>query len=458
LSAAGPQKKLSLFDSVCIIVGIIVGAGIYETAPTIAQGVGSWNALVLIWAVGGVLSLAGALCYAELATTYPEEGGECVYLRRAYGRWAGFLFAWAQVLVIRPGSIAAMAFPFARYAQAITSDEPVPDGAQSTVLIACVAIVILTVINLVGLQGGKWTQNALTVVKLIALLALASAVFAVPLSEEAFTGMAEGGTAVGLALILVLFTFGGWNEIAYVAAEVKRPEKNLYRALVWGTVLVTVVYLLVNTTFTYVLGFPGFASSSAVATDTVGRVAPGIAARLVGAIICISTLGAVNGLIFTGARIYYALGVEYRGFGWLSGWDVRRSTPSIALVLQGAVSLAIVVWAGTFNQTVVYTTAVVWLFFLATGVSVMVLRSRDRAVERKQKVPWYPVTPLVFCASCLYLIYAAFDYDFRGAMVSLCVLLIGLFVYLLYSRKPRPHAATASASEGGDVLDRPDLP
>ena len=260
-----PQKELSLFDSTCIIVGIIIGAGIYETAPLVAKCLGSGMGVMLIWLAGGVLALIGALCYAELATTYPREGGDYIYLTRAYGRWPGYMFGWAQLAVVRPGDIALMAFIFARYAQTLYA--PFTDSGLSY---AAAVIVVLTVINILGVKAGKWTQNFLTVAKFLGLVAISVVGFTAPSPPQTGTLPAvESFTWEGLqlAFILVLFTFGGWNEMAYVAAEIKRPQQNIVRALVTGTVAVTALYVLVNGAFLSALGLAGMSNSQAVAVE-----------------------------------------------------------------------------------------------------------------------------------------------------------------------------------------------
>jgi amino acid transporter len=434
-----PKKELSLFDSTCIIVGIIIGAGIYETSPTVAACMGGWLGILGIWLVGGLLALAGALCYAELATTYPRQGGDYVYLSRAYGSWAGYLFGWSQLAIIRPGDIALLAYVFARYAQTLYAPF---DNVRP--FYAAAAIVVLTTINVLGVREGKWTQNILTVLKALGLLAivgvglLAPGRPPAPAEPAAFT---MGG--LELALILVLFTFGGWNEMAYVAAEVKRPQRNIVRALVFGTVAVTVLYLLVNAAFLHALGSAKMADSQAVAVDTLATVFPGMASRAISVLICISALGAVNGLVFTGARISYAMGGEHSAFRALGRWHPRFGTPVWALVAQGCLSLAIVLVAGSFIDTILYTAPVVWVFFLATGVSVFVLRRREPDTERPYKVVGYPMTPIVFCACCVFMFYSSVSYALKnkpvGLLVVSCVLLAGSLVYWFTDlRNPQP--------------------
>ena len=317
IMGSGPKKELSLFDSTCIIVGIIIGVGIYETAPIVAASMGSWARTLAVWLAGGMLALSGALCYAELATAYPQSGGDYVYQSRAYGSWAGYLFGWTQLVIIRPADIALLSFIFARYAQTFFSS-----GDKNQLFYAAAAVTVLTTINLIGVKEGKWTQNFLTVLKALGLLGIIIAGFSSP--DRALASLQSPALTMGgleLALILVLFTFGGWNEMAYVAAEVKRPQRNIVRALVIGTTVVTVLYLLINGAFLYALGYAKMTASPAVAIDTIAKVFPDTAAKTIGILISISALGAVNGLIFTGARISYALGSEHIAFRALGRWN-----------------------------------------------------------------------------------------------------------------------------------------
>ncbi len=423
----GPKKELSLFDSTCIIVGIIIGVGIYETAPIVAASMGSWTRTLIVWLIGGVLSMAGALCYAELATAYPQEGGDYVYQNRAYGSWAGYLFGWSQLVIIRPADIALMSFVFARYAQTFF-----PAFENSRLFYTAGAVVVLTIINVLGVREGKWTQNMLTVVKALGLLGIIIAGLASPgrvVLQERPQAFSFGG--LELALILVLFTYGGWNEMAYVAAEVKRPQRNILRALVMGTTAVTALYLFVNGAFLYALGFIKMSASQAVAVDTVAKVFPDSAAKAMSIVISISALGAVNGLIFTGARISYALGAEHVSFQILGRWNPHLGTPVYALVFQSCLSLAIVFLAGSFIDTILYTAPAVWLFFLATGLSVFRLRHKEPHTPRPYKITGHPVTTCVFCASCFFMLYSSISYALANKPVGLLILVIVLLAGVL---------------------------
>ncbi len=425
-----PKKELSLFDSTCIIVGIIIGAGIYQMAPDIAKGAGNWWGVLLLWVAGGLLSLCGALCYAELATAYPKEGGDYIYLSRAYGKWAGYLFGWAQLTVVRPGDIAVMAFAFATYARTIF-DPLASHPAISQRLFAAIATIILTIINILGVKEGKWTQNLLTIVKALGLLAIVGVAAFAPKSSASTASFDP--LPLSLALVFVLFTYGGWNEMAYVAAEVKDSRHNIVRALVLGTGAVILLYLLVNSAFLYTLGYTGLATSDAVANDAISSVFPKMGVRLISALVCISALGAVNGLIFTGARISYAMGAEHKTFKIFGKWHERTGTPVWALLVQGIIALSLIMVFGSFIDTILYTAVAVYAFYMGTALSVIVLRFKEPGVERPYKVTGYPVTTLIFCAVCGFLIYSCVTYAWAFKRVSIIVLAgilaVGLFLY-----------------------------
>jgi len=447
-------------------MGIIIGAGIYQVAPMVAGGTSLWWGFLLIWVVGGLLSLCGAFGYAELASAYPQEGGDYVYLNRAYGPWAGFLFGWIQLIVVRPGDIVGMAFIFATYAKTLYDPFDgimVPyhvlpweafqnaDVALSQLAYASLAVVVLTAIHIIGVREGKWTQNVLTVVKSVGLLAIVAVALFAPGGNPIVTAAGEfsrGG--LSLALILVLFSFGGWNEMAYVAAEVKDSRRNIARALVLGTSAVTVLYLLVNGAFLYALGYEGVVNSSAVATDTVSTVFPRLGANLVSALICISALGATSGLIFTGARISYAIGTDHRLFGFMGRWNPQTGTPVFALVVQGILAILLVFALGSFVDAILYTAAAVYTFYFATNLAVIVLRFREPDVERPYRVTGYPITTLLFMAVCGFLIYSAVIYKPRVALVGLVVLLLGLPIYWL---SPKNTTSVESAEDESSDQD-----
>jgi len=441
--AASPVRSLSLFDATSIVVGIIIGATIYQASPAIARSVPNLAALVGIWLAGGLIALFGALCYAELATRYPQSGGNYVYLTRAFGRRMGALYAWAELCVVRPGSIGAIAFVFARYANELVS---LGGGPLPLLAYAVSAIAALTLVNLAGLQEGKWTQNLLTTAKVLGLLLVFGVAILAPADERArSTAAADTEPNLALAFILVMFAYGGWNEVSFVAAEVRQPRRNLPRTLLLGIGIVTTVYVLVNLAFAFALSWEGFRASSAVASEVVAAPLGEHAKRFIGALICITTLGAINGQIFAGARIYYAFGRDHRWFALLGRWNGRTQTPSWALVVQGVICLVPVVAFGrydeAFDRMVIYTTPVFWFFFLLVGASLFVLRGKT--AERPERldmttpflVPLYPATPLLFMASSLFMLYASFTFAVESgspeAWWSIAMLAVGyLLTYL----------------------------
>jgi APA family basic amino acid/polyamine antiporter len=429
-----PQKELTLFDSTCLTVGIIIGAGLYQMAPDIARGAGSGWGVLAIWAVGGLISLFGALGYAELASAWPRHGGDFVYLSKAYGPWAGFLFGWIQTVIVRPSDIAIMAFAFAMYGRTIWDPFAGSSFAYGNQVFACAAVLAMTAINIIGVREGKWTQNLLTTVKVIGLLVIIGAALAAPAQERGSAATGFDPMPVSVALILVLFTFGGWNEMVYVAAEVRDPKRNIVRALVLGTAVVTLLYLLANIAFLSSLGYEGMASSGAVAVDAVSGLFPASGGRLISLLICISALGAVNGLIFAGARISFAVGTEHRAFRALGRWNPRTGTPVRSLLVQAGVSVILILALGSFVNTILYMAAAVYSFYLATSIAVFVLRRKEPDVERPYRVAGYPWPTIIFCAVCAFLIYSAVAYRPLIAASSCVLLLAGYPVYWLTTR------------------------
>ncbi|GAB6166883.1 amino acid permease [Thermostilla marina] len=403
-------------------MGIIIGAGIFETSPAIAGLVPNLKWLVAVWLAGGVFSLVGALCYAELATAIPCEGGDYVFLNRAYGRYVGFLFAWCELWIVRPASIGMMAFVFARYAQALApisfEAAELPGELASTLpllIYAVAAVVVLTGINLLGVRQGKWTQNILTILKVSALAAIVVVGFfaAGPRLPDAVSTKTPS-LNLGLAMVFVLFTYGGWNEMAYVGAEVVNPRRNIVRSLILGTLAVTSLYLLVNLAFATGLGWDGFRQSQAVASDLLARVLGPAAGKVIAVVICIAALGSANGQIFTGARVYYAMGQDHAMFRALGRWNPNRDAPVASLLIQAAVTLALVIGFGWYNtgfeNLLIFSSPVFWTFFFLTGFSVVVLRIRRPDLERPFRVPFGPVFPLLFCGGCAYMIYSCVMY------------------------------------------------
>jgi amino acid transporter len=449
--------RLGLWDAVSIIVGIVVGVSIFRASPLVFANVsGPWMGLGA-WALGGALSLVGALCYAELATAYPRIGGDYVYLSRAFGRWVGFLFGWGQLAVLLTGSIGVMAYAFADYVVPLFELD-----ASWSAWIAAAAVMGLTLINLCGIIFGKVAQNLLTAAKVVGLLAIVGAGLAWGGDSPSVAEPVEGQN-FGLAMVFVLYAFGGWNDSAFVAAEVRNRERNIPLALLLGLAGITLIYLLVNVAYLAALGFDGLRNSSAPAADVLARAAGPWGAKAISVLVMISALGAMNGLIFTGARVYAALGADHRVFALLGRWNLRLDVPVWSLLAQGVITLLLIVAVGTdvgqntidaalnaiglqglpwgkyfggFNTLIAGTAPVFWAFFLLTGLSLFQLRWLDRDRPRPFLVPLYPITPFVFCLTCTYMLYSSLTYAGALSLLGVVPLLLGLPLYFLQSGKP----------------------
>lgn len=429
-----PVPTLRLRDAIAITVGIVVGAGIFRTPSLVAANAGSERVALLIWLAGGVVTLIGALCYAELATTYPHAGGDYHYLTRAYGRQLAFLYAWSRVAVVQTGSVALLAFVVGDYASQLVSL-----GPYSSSIYAALVVVALTGLNVAGVRQGSGAQNWLTAVEVLSvvLVIIAGLAFA---AADAPAPAAPAGPApsLGLALVFVLLTYGGWNEAVYVSAEVDNPRRNIARALLISIGLITALYLLVNWAFLRGLGLEGLAASDAAAADLMRRAAGESGARFVSVLVAVSALTSANATVITGARTNYALGRDFRMFDFLGRWHERAHTPTNALLVQGVIALALV-FAGSlaregFSAMVEYTAPVFWLFFFLAGLSLIILRSKEPDVERPFRVPLYPLTPILFCAACLYMFQSSLTYAGTGAIAGVLVLVAGVPV-LLWARE-----------------------
>lgn len=429
-----PSQTLSLIDTVAIVIGIVLGAGIFVFPSLVASNLDSTRVLLLAWVAGGIFSFIGALCYAELATTYPHAGGDYHFLQGAYGRSVSFMFAWARMMVIQPGSIVMISFVIG---EELTTYFPV--GQYSASIYAALIVLFLTAINIAGIREGKWTQKLLTSAILLGLLVLIGIGFsaeAVP-SETADPdiGPAKTMAGLGMAMIFILLTYSGWNESAYVSAEIKNPEKNIIKALLIGIGTITFIYVVVNYTFCRALGIEQMAEHSA--PQRLIEVTLGSSfVPFISIILILAALSTTNATIITGARSNYALGRNFKLFSFLGRWRGRTNTPARGLMFQALISMVLVLIGTVFSKRgleamVDYTAPAFWFFFLLVGVSLFVYRKWDNMKHRPFKVPLYPLTPLLFVIVCVYMLQCSLSYTGRGAMVSVLVLIAAIPVMAL---------------------------
>lgn len=425
-----PRPGISVLHGVAVIVGIVIGIGIFRSPQLVAQSVASDAAFILLWVIGGMATLIGALVYAELGSTYPSSGGEYHFLSRAFGRPVGMLFAWARVTVLQTGIIAAVAFVFGDYAQQL-----VPLGPWGSSIHAALALSILTVVNLLGLREGRGFQLALTTLTLTAITAVVIAGLWLAPAREATSAVDPSGPTYGLALVFVLLTYGGWSEAAYLSGDLKDAHRNMVRVLVIATAIITLIYVLMNLAYLNILGLEGIRKSSAVGADAVRKVAGGHGAVTLALVICCAALSALNGSMFTGARLYHAVGRDLPPLRRLGLGTAQGGNPTVAFAAQSAVAMSLIVFGATtrdgFQAMVAYTAPVFWLFLLLVGLSYFILRRREPDQQRPFRAPLYPLTPILFCLTCAYLFYASLVYTGLGALVGVVVLLIGVPVVWL---------------------------
>ena len=442
-----PRRTFGLREAITLIVGIVIGAGIFKTPAVVASMTGDTTSMFLAWIAGGVVSLIGALCYAELATAYPNAGGDYYFLHRAYGRSVSFLFGWARLSVITTGSIALLSFVFGDYMNQIISLDWFGSGSGTTIY-AIGVILILSWVNLKNVRSGMATQSFFTVLQVICLLAIVGTsiyLFATGPSADttapvvnALPEPASFGSSFGLAMVFVLLTFGGWNEAAYISAEMKGSHRNMVKALTFSILIITTLYILMTWAYWQGLGFHGMMRSRAIAADLMQIVFGPAARTIISLMIAISVLTSINATIIVGARTSYAMGRDWPLLHKLGVWDTCRDTPANALWVQSIASLLLVVlggWIGSgFKSMVEFTAPVFWICFLLAGISLFVLRFREPQTPRPFKVPLYPLVPLIFCVTCLSYVYDQSLGGVNAAWIGVAVLLIGVILLLLVNR------------------------
>jgi len=436
------RKGLSVWDAVAILVGVVVGIGIFGFPPLVAQNAPNATVYMALWVAGGLVMLVGALCYAELGSAYPDAGGEYAFLGRAWGSDVALLFAWARCSIIQTGAIAAVAFIFGDYAQVL-----LPMGEHGPAIYAAIVVGALTILNVLGSTESRLVQWVLTVVSVVALLAMAvgglmlgdAGTVAAAAGSDASSAIGATGSAVsfrelsgmlGMGMVFVLLTYGGWNEAAYLSGEIRDVGRNMLRVLLFGTAIIVAVYVLVNLAYLQVFGLEGLRNTHAVGADMSRLLAGPWAAVLLSLLVCCTALGTVNACIFTGGRVYVSLGRDVPALKNLGAWSERRETPVRALWLQGAITLGLIVF-GAFTESglramVAYTSPVFWLFMFLTALALIRLRQRDPRHERPFRVPLYPVMPLLLALVCLGLFWSSVVYAGAGSLLGLLVLVVGL--------------------------------
>lgn len=441
-------RRLGLFDATMIVMGGIIGSGIFMNPSVVARQVTTPFLILLVWALGGLIALAAAFIWAELAALRPEVGGQYAYLREAYHPLIAFLYGWGLLLVIQTGGMAAVAVTFARYFLELTNLR-VADW-----LVAVLALGSLTVINCLGVRAGGTVQNLLMVLKIIAIVALigcGSYLIMPRPGASANEGISSGTggiafgfgppalsflTTLGAAMVPVLFAYGGWQTASFVAGEIREPRKNLPRALIIGVTGVVLLYLLVNFVCVSVLGVSGLANTTTPASDVMRLALGPIGARLIAAGIAISTLGFLSQGMLTAPRVYFAMAEDGLFFKSVGKLHPRTQVPIVAIVLQGLLAM-IIARSGRYEQILNYVVSADFIFFGLTATCLFVFRRRRVAAETgsdgySARVPGHPLVTLLFVAAC-WLVVINTVYKFPGnTAIGLGILAAGVPAYFLW--------------------------
>ncbi len=429
-------KSFSLVKSIAILVGMVVGTGIFSFPPLIAQSSNSPSQYLTIWLLGGFISLMGAFCYAELSSIFPNSGGEYAFLRGAYGKSLGFIFVWARMVIIQTGSIAIIAFIFGDYATSLYSL-----GEHSSSIYAFLIIILITIINIRGTEYAQNTQIGLTSVIVFLIIMLSCFSFYVmPIDTSKFElDLSElvliDNNYYGPALIFVLLTYGGWNETSYLSGEMKDVNKNMIKTLIYGIIIITFLYIILNIAFLHIIGFDGIKSTTAIGYDFASKLLGTRGSFIVVILIIICTLSTLNASILTGARTNFIMGQEYSLFRFMGQWNENNNSPIKALIFQCILALLFVIF-GFFSpekirSIVDFTAPVFWFFLILITLSIFILRYKLPERNSLFKMPLFPIPAFLFLSACIYLFYSSILYTGIYALYGMCVLIAGIPFWIL---------------------------
>ncbi len=435
----GLVRGLGLWDSVSLIMGIMIGSGIFLMAGSIALQLDSLKLVVAVWAFGGLLSLCGAAALSELGAALPAAGGLYVYLTRVYGPALGFVYGWSAMALIHAGSIATLAAAIGLYAAPILGLTP---GQQSVFQLGCIAVFVG--LNCLGLVVGKFVQNALTLTKIVGIIAMTGLLYArgsTALLVEHGAAASGGVTwaSFGVALIAVLWAYDGWHFVSFAAGEVKDPSRTLPRSLLIGTALTFAIYLVVNLAYYAVLPAAEIRATNRVAAAAVEHAFGPGAALLISLLITVSILGSMNGIIFGAPRVNWAMahdGLFFRSFARISP---RVHTPVVATLAQGAFA-AVFTLFGTFQQLFTSYVFTSWIFYGLAVAGVIILRRREPELPRPYRCPWYPATPIFFVVATVGIVLSTFVANFSQAMLGIVLIAAGAPIYLVFRAIERRRA------------------
>ncbi len=457
--STGLARRLGLTSAIMVVVGSVIGSGIFLTPQSIAATVQVPGVMIFVWILTGVLTLAGALTNAEIASEIPEAGGQYVFFRVLYGDLTAFLYGWTTFIVYQTGSIAAIAVAFAKYfgyfvdlphfgpeleawkIPLIGNIAPLDDIGVKMVAIS--AIVVIAVINYFGVQFGGMVMNFFTSLKVAAIGGIILLGFAIGngSTDHFFPlwGSPESGRlipAIGVAMVATLWSYDGWNSLTYLAGEVKDPQRNIPLALVLGTIVIIVIYVLTNLAYLYILPIGEIATSKLVAADMMERIFTGYGGAIISLAVMISTFGTVNGTSMTTARVFFAMAKDKLFFSGMGTVHQKYRTPSTSLVVQ-ATWASLLTLTGTFDQIFTYVIFAGWIFYALGAAGIFILRKRFPNPQRAYRVPGYPYIPILFIVVATWFVINTIVEQTADSMVGLLLLVAGLPFYIYWERQMR---------------------
>lgn len=428
-------RELTLYGLIMVAIGSCIGSGIFVTPSQIAGLIPSPVLILLVWAVGGLITLTGALTFAELGSLFPQAGGIYVFLREAYGGWLAFLYGWAYLIIITSGSIAVLALAFSYYLSFF-----IPMNGDLKIVVSIAAIIMLTILNVLRAKFGEIFSVIFTGLKILGILIIVGAGIFFGSGEHSFSDLSFSGSfnsalsSFGVALTGVLFSYGGWQHASFLAGEAKNPSRNVPVAMITGAIIVIIIYLLVNTSYMLLLPVSSITTSERVAAEAVSTVLPW-GGLLVAGIIAISTFGTMGIYTLSAPRIYYAMAEDGLFFKGIARVHSIFRTPVNAIIAQSVWAIILLLFWGTFEDLITYTVSVEWIFFTLAAAGIFIFRKKMGTVARPYKTLGYPLTPLIFISINIWFIINITINKPLHMGIGMAFLLLGVPFYLFFKRK-----------------------
>lgn len=457
INSDGLRRNLSLFDSSMIMVGIVLGSGIFLTTGIMAKVLPSSSLILLAWVVGGLITLAGAMTYAELGALYPEAGGQYVYLKEAYGSSIGFLFGWMMLLIYMTGAIAGLAVAFAEYTgyffpglsldsiilfkELKLFDMNIHISISAGQIVGISIVILLSAINIIGTGLGKIVQNIFTILKIGLISCIVVLGFLIgsgnPIDFSLNPSMVSTGQLIsgfGIALIAVFWAFDGWNSINFVGGEIKNPKKNLPLTLIWGTLLITVLYILINYLYLYALPLNEMAGVVRIGEKATSSLFGGTTGAIISVIVLISIFSSLNGSIIAGPRVYYAMARDGLFFKRVGRVHPTFKTPAFSIFIQGLLA-CILTLTGTFEQLLTFVMFISIVFWIAAAFAVFTFRKKFPDTPRPYKVWGYPYVPILFIIASMGILINTIIEKPVESLAGLLITISGFPVYYIWKKK-----------------------